>query len=203
MQETVNIRSEVDPRDPNVCRFTSERTLYLGTKTITRVGEAEGMPLAEELMRLPEIVKLQFIGHLLVVTKTSQSNWIEIARQVEEILAAFLVSALALKPEDVLDQMMLVGRNAREKVQYLFDTQINPGVAAHGGAVQIIDVSGGILYLRLRGGCQGCGAADFTLKQGIEQILKKAVPEIASIVDLTNHSEGLNPYYTRGETLPS
>lgn len=204
MQQIVEIKSEIDPRDPNVCRFTSERTLYIGTKTVASVDEAEGIRLAEALMLLPDIVRLQLIGHLLVVTKTPESNWIEIATEVEEILVAFLVSALALKPEDVHEQMMLVGRSTREKVQYLIDTQINPGVAAHGGAVQVIDVTDGVLYLQLRGGCQGCGAADFTLKQGIDQIVKQAVPEIVSIVDVTNHSAGLNPYYTRGgETMPS
>jgi NFU1 iron-sulfur cluster scaffold homolog, mitochondrial len=201
MQEIVNIRSEVDPRNPDVCRFTSERTLHIGTRTVRNMNDAEGIPLAQELMRLPDIRRLQLIGHLLVVTKTPQSDWAKITREVEEILAAFLVSALALKPEDVLDQMMIVGRSTREKVQYLVDTQINPGVAAHGGAVQVIDVTDGVLYLQLHGGCQGCGAADFTLKQGIEQIVRKAVPEIQSIVDVTNHSAGLSPYYKRdGET---
>ena len=91
--------------------------------------------------------------------------------------------------------MLLIGKNTKEKVQYLVDTQINPGVAEHGGAVQIVDLRGGSLYLRLHGGCQGCGAADFTLRQGIETILKRAVPEIDQIIDLTNHSAGSNPYY--------
>jgi len=90
---------------------------------------------------------------------------------------------------------MLMGKNTREKVQYLIDTQINPGVAEHGGSVQGVDVRDDSVYLRLHGGCQGCGAADFTLKQGIEKILTRAVPEIQRIVDLTNHSAGLNPYY--------
>jgi Fe-S cluster biogenesis protein NfuA len=197
MQEIVNISSEIDPHNPDVCRFTSERTLHIGTKTVCNMNDAEGIPLAQELMRLPDIARLQLIGHLLVVTKKSASDWKKITLEVEEILAAFLVSALALRPEDVLDQMMLLGRSTRDKVQYLIDTQINPGVAAHGGAVQVIDVTDGILYLQLHGGCQGCGAADFTLKQGIEQIVRKTIPEIKSIVDVTNHSAGLNPYYKR------
>ena len=73
---------------------------------------------------------------------------------------------------------MLIGRSTKEKVQYLIDAQINPGVAEHGGAVQVVEVKDGSVYLRLHGGCQGCGAADFTLKQGIETIVKRAVPEI-------------------------
>ena len=95
--------------------------------------------------------------------------------------------------------MMLMGRSTKEKVQYLIDMQINPGVAEHGGSVGVVAVKDNILYLRLYGGCQGCGAADFTLKQGIETIVKRAVPEIAQIIDLTNHRAGMNPYYQRPE----
>jgi Fe-S cluster biogenesis protein NfuA len=97
--------------------------------------------------------------------------------------------------------MMLIGRNTKEKVQYLVDTQINPGVAEHGGSVQVVDVRDGGVYLRLHGGCQGCGAADFTLKQGIETIVKRAVPEIQQIIDLTNHGAGMNPYYQRPDII--
>src|SRR5258705_11192261 len=95
--------------------------------------------------------------------------------------------------------MMLMGRSTKENVQYLIDMQINPGVAEHGGSVGGVDVKGDILYLRLYGGCQGGGAADFTLKQGIETIVKRAVPEIGQIVDLTNHNAGMRPYYRRSD----
>ena len=65
--------------------------------------------------------------------------------------------------------------------------------------MQVVDVRDGGLYLRLHGGCQGCGAADFTLKQGIETIVKRAVPEIDHIIDLTNHGAGMSPYYLRSD----
>lgn len=51
------------------------------------------------------------------------------------------------------------------------------------------------VYIRLRGGCQGCGAADFTLRQGIEAILRKEIPEILQVLDVTDHAAGMNPYY--------
>ena len=68
------------------------------------------------------------------------------------------------------------------------------------GSVRVVDVWDDRVYLRLHGGCQGCGAADCTLKQGIETIVKRAVPEIQEIIDFTNYSAGLNPYY-RGHNL--
>lgn len=195
MTGNIQITMEVDGRNPKVCRFTSARTLYVGTRTITNLNEAKDLPLAERLMGLRGLEKLQLIGHLLVVTKTADREWKDLGREIESVLTSYLISGQALTSDDVNEKMMLMGKNTREKVQYLIDTQINPGVAEHGGSVQVVDVRDDSVYLRLHGGCQGCGAADFTLKQGIEKILTRAVPEIQRIVDLTNHSAGLNPYY--------
>lgn len=197
MSENIQIVKEVDRRNPEICRFTSEMTLYVGTKTIANVDEAKGLPLAERLVCIPGIAKLQLIGHLLVVTKTLDRQWSELATEIESVLTAFLISGLALTADEVNDRMMLIGRNTKEKIQYLIDTQINPGVAQHGGFVRVVDVNGDTLYVKLGGGCQGCGAADFTLRQGIETIIKGSVPEIHQIVDVTNHSAGLSPYYKR------
>ena len=80
-------------------------------------------------------------------------------------------------------------------VQQVIDTQINPGVAAHGGHVTLLDVKDDIAYIALGGGCQGCGMADVTLKQGIEVMIKEAVPEIRQIIDTTDHAGGTNPYF--------
>ena len=199
MPDHIQITNEVDRRNPEICRFTSVVTLYVGTKTIINVDEAKGMPLAERLLYIPGIAKIQLIGHLLVVTKTLDKQWSDLVTEIESVLIAFLISGLALTADEVNDRMMLIGRNTREKVQYLIDTQINPGVAEHGGFVRVVDVTDGTLYVKLGGGCQGCGAADFTLRQGIETIIKRNVPEIHQIVDVTNHSAGTSPYYRRPE----
>jgi len=80
-------------------------------------------------------------------------------------------------------------------IQQVLDTQINPAVAGHGGHVALLDVKDDVAYIALGGGCQGCGMADVTLKQGIEVIIREAVPEIRQIIDTTDHASGTNPYY--------
>ncbi len=80
-------------------------------------------------------------------------------------------------------------------VQAVLDTQINPSVAGHGGYVALLDVKGSTAYIALGGGCQGCGMADVTLKQGIEVAIRNAVPEIEQVLDTTDHAAGENPYY--------
>jgi Fe-S cluster biogenesis protein NfuA len=199
MQDNIQLTIEVDQRNSNVCRFTSTRTLYVGTRNVHGKDDAKGLPLAERLMCLPGLEKIQLIGHLLVATKTADRVWEDLSEEIGSVLTAYLVSSQALTPNDVEEKMMLMGRSTKEKVQYLIDMQINPGVAEHGGSVGVVAVKDNILYLRLYGGCQGCGAADFTLKQGIETIVKRAVPEIAQIIDLTNHHAGISPYYQRAD----
>ena len=81
------------------------------------------------------------------------------------------------------------------RVQELIDSTINPAVAGHGGFVQLIDVKENKVYLQMGGGCQGCGAADITLKSGIERLIKEEIPEIEEVLDTTDHASGDNPYY--------
>jgi len=83
-----------------------------------------------------------------------------------------------------------------EKVQELIEQRINPGIASHGGWVQLIDYQDGRVFVQLGGGCQGCGMVDVTLKQGIEALLKQEIPEIVEVLDTTDHASGTNPYYS-------
>jgi Fe/S biogenesis protein NfuA len=87
----------------------------------------------------------------------------------------------------------------KDKIQDLLDSSINPAVAGHGGYVQLIDVKESVVYLQMGGGCQGCGMADVTLKSGIERMIKEEIPEVAEVLDTTDHASGQNPYYSAGK----
>ena len=81
------------------------------------------------------------------------------------------------------------------QIQRIFDEQINPQIAAHGGYVQLLDVQGSRAFIEMGGGCQGCGMANVTLKQGVEVAVKEQLPQIEELVDITDHASGDNPYY--------
>jgi Fe/S biogenesis protein NfuA len=82
------------------------------------------------------------------------------------------------------------------QVQSVIEHHVNPGIAAHGGRAELVGVKDDVVYVALGGGCQGCSMASVTLKQGIEQILKQAIPRIRAVVDATDHAHGNNPFYT-------
>jgi Fe/S biogenesis protein NfuA len=92
----------------------------------------------------------------------------------------------------------LVGPLADQVVQVLAEA-VNPAIASHGGRAELVSVDGTVAYLKLGGGCQGCGMAQVTLKQGIERILLESIPELTDIVDVTDHASGSDPYYQKSK----
>jgi Fe/S biogenesis protein NfuA len=85
-----------------------------------------------------------------------------------------------------------------ERLQFILDTEINPGLAQHKGMVSLVEITPEkVVILKFGGGCHGCGMVDTTLKQGIERNLKEQLPEITGVQDSTDHSNGKNPYFVK------
>lgn len=82
-----------------------------------------------------------------------------------------------------------------EKIRTLLNERINPAIASHGGVAHLVAVDGSVAQLELGGGCQGCGLAAVTLRQGIERAILDAIPEVDEVVDVTDHALGTNPFY--------
>lgn len=82
-----------------------------------------------------------------------------------------------------------------EKIKDVLDAQVNPAVAAHGGEIVLVDVQGTEIFIEMGGGCQGCALSRMTLKQGVERMVRQAVPEITAVHDVTDHGSGDNPFY--------
>lgn len=103
---------------------------------------------------------------------------------------------LSIKAPFLKGREPLAESSLQEKIQYVIDSEINPGLAGHGGKVSIVEVSEqGLVVLQFGGGCHGCGMAGVTLKNGIEKTLKEKFPEIVEIRDATDHTTGENPYF--------
>jgi Fe/S biogenesis protein NfuA len=85
------------------------------------------------------------------------------------------------------------------RVTAVLDRDVNPSIASHGGHAELAGIEGATVYLRLGGGCQGCGMATVTLSQGIEVAITQAVSEIDRVVDVTDHASGTNPYFEQAK----
>lgn len=82
-----------------------------------------------------------------------------------------------------------------QRIIEVLDQDVNPQIAMHGGWADLVAFDSGTAYVRMLGGCQGCGLASVTLTQGISVAIQDAVPEVTAIVDVTDHGSGANPYY--------
>ncbi|UYF98381.1 MULTISPECIES: Fe-S biogenesis protein NfuA [unclassified Halomonas] len=83
-----------------------------------------------------------------------------------------------------------------DRINYVLYSEINPGLAAHGGEIKLIELTDKkVAVLAFGGGCQGCAAVDLTLKDGVEKTLIERIPELAGIRDVTDHSDTTNAYY--------
>ena len=84
-----------------------------------------------------------------------------------------------------------------ERVKRVIETEVNPAIASHGGSIVLLEVRDDIAYVEMSGGCQGCGMARVTLSQGVERMIKKSVPEIMGVKDVTDHDAGDKPYFAK------
>ena len=87
-----------------------------------------------------------------------------------------------------------------ERITYILQSEINPGLAGHGGNCALVEVvedeeHGLTAVLKFGGGCQGCSAVDMTLRQGVEVQLKQQIPELTQVIDETDHTRTENAYY--------
>ena len=119
--------------------------------------------------------------------------------RIEAMLKHYVPEVSGIR--DFLDTKTRPGLASAEgiAVREVLEMRINPAVASHGGYISLVDVQDNVAYIRLEGGCQGCGMADVTLKQGVEVEIKRAVPSISKVLDVTDHAGGTNPYYQPGK----
>ena len=193
----INITAE--PIDEHRCKFVVSQPLHAGgVRRFTAAEEAKGSPLAEAIYAIPGLSVSELIvsGNIVTVVKQAPTPWQALGKAIGGAIRAALAgdaAPVASAPKaaaGVVDDDALY-----EKVAKVFDEQVNPMVARHGGRVELIDVQDAVVMLRMGGGCQGCGMADVTLRQGIEGMLAQFVPQVRGIVDITDHTSGANPYF--------
>ncbi|HEX6417959.1 MAG TPA: NifU family protein [Acidimicrobiales bacterium] len=99
------------------------------------------------------------------------------------------------RPDPLAGAHIELSGTVEEKVRQLLDGQINPSLAMHGGYAALDRVEGDTVYVTMGGGCQGCAVSAMTLREGIARSIREAIPEVAEVVDVTDHALGENPYY--------
>ncbi|WP_371055676.1 DUF6522 family protein [Rhodosalinus sp. K401] len=204
MSERLRIRAERAASDPDTMRFVLERAVQEGASCSADGEDAGDAPLPRAILGLDGVRTLHVSGPAVTVTKAPGADWEalkpSVATAIREVLATTdaPLGAGAKAPGAARSDAEVL-----RAVQHVLDAQANPAIAAHGGHVAVTDVKDGTVSLRMSGGCQGCAASAATLRHGVEQMIRTAVPEVREIVDVTDHSAGTNPYYSDAPAAPS
>jgi Fe-S cluster biogenesis protein NfuA len=194
MNDEIKIQASVISEE--TCEFTVDRPVYPDRSAYFGKREAaKGSPLPEAIFNIDGVSGVLVSHNIVKVTKSGDGDWLPTARQVGAAIRAQLQSGIPAISDSVWMNLPSEGE-IRRRVQELFETEVNPAVATHGGIVNLVDVKENVVYLQMGGGCQGCGMADITLRQGVERLIHEAVPEVGDILDVTDHAGGRNPYYT-------
>jgi Fe-S cluster biogenesis protein NfuA len=175
------------------CAFLVDRPLFPGETA--HFGDAESArtsPLAVELLAVPGIESVLIADNTLTVSAAYGVDWPALG--IGNVIRRHIRTGAPIVDPAFFDNLPSEG-DLKWAIGDLLEREINPAVAQHGGFVELIDVKRNNVYLRLGGGCQGCGAADVTLKQGIEKAIRSLAPAVGEILDTTDHAAGRNPYY--------
>ncbi len=179
------------------CVFMANRTLMEGYSWyFSSFESAANSPLAEALFSLEDVESVLILESTLTLTRKDKTivDWKPLAKEVGAAVRKALEGGGPLISEKIIAEMPSE-ESVREGIQKSIDTEVNPGVAGHGGNITLQSVKGNTVTIQMGGGCQGCSAADLTLKQGIHSSFRKAVPMVGAILDETDHSAGVNPYF--------
>jgi len=193
-QTEISITGE--PTSDATCRFTIDRPVY-PDKSFAFLNKeaAEGSPLAQRLFEIDGITRVVISHSQITINKSAQADWPVIGKSIGVAIRAHFATDDPAVSDAAWDNVPS-SEEIRERVQHVLDTEVNPSIASHGGVVTLINVQDNQVYIQMGGGCQGCGQADVTLKFGIENSIRAAVPGVGDILDVTDHASGRNPYYT-------
>ncbi|HTO88120.1 MAG TPA: NifU family protein [Thermoanaerobaculia bacterium] len=192
--EDIKITGEPS-RSGESCRFLVDRPVVPeGSAFFADRQEAARLsPLAAELLAIPGVESALLAENLVTVNALHAVDWPALG--IGHVIRRHLKSGGPIVAAEYFEKLPSEG-DLKWAIGDLLDREINPAIAQHGGWVELIDVKKNNVYLRLGGGCQGCGAADITLKQGIEKAIRSLAPAVGEILDTTDHASGRNPYYS-------
>ena len=194
LAQEIRIRGE-PTADPQKCRFVLEaEVLSRSPISFDKESDTSKAPLAEKLLALPYIAGVSISGSAVTLTGDNVESWPAIGKEIGGVIREQIKSGEPAVEEEVMD---IGDADLFTQVNLLIKNDVNPSIAAHGGIITLHSVNDGKAFVTMGGGCQGCTASSITLKQGVESYIVAKVDGVNEIVDMTDHSEGENPYYTQ------
>jgi Fe-S cluster biogenesis protein NfuA len=181
-KQPITVYAEVTP-NPAVMKFVCNKRIVPATFEFKNIDEAKNSPLASALFHFPFVKEVFMDENYVSVTKYEVADWEEVNMQLREFIRDFFsegkeaVAAEAIQKSNATKQQQQTETNYDDTSQQIIDIleeYVKPAVASDGGNIQFqsYEAESGTVSVILQGACSGCPSSTFTLKNGIETMLK-------------------------------
>ncbi len=188
----VQVYAESTP-NPATMKYVVNRPLLIDNSAeYTDISQTKSSPLAAALFQFPFIKGIYIKNNFVTVTKVPVVEWMEIMHELREFIINFFndgkIAVTELPVQEKKETKSVVHENplnpteAESKIIDILDEYIKPAVEQDGGEISFKSFEDGVVSVVLRGSCSGCPSSTLTLKAGIEQLLKRMVPGVESVV---------------------
>lgn len=181
----INIYTESNP-NPNSLKFVVN--LMLLPEGVSRdfadKASTGAAPLAAELFDYPYVKRVFYMSNFITVTKDENTDWYEVKGVIQNHIKSFLESGRPILTETEVEEDHKIQDSDSDldaKIKGVLDEYIRPAVEMDGGAISFDSFTDGKVKLLLKGACSGCPSSTITLKAGIENLLKKLIPEVREV----------------------
>ena len=186
----ISIYTEMTP-NPETMKFVANKLLYPGKSIdFPDIESANPSPLAIELFGFPFVKAVFVASNFVTITRTQEADWEDIKPSIRQFLKEFLEEGKTVINEDEVVHTEKNNNNivlsedgdVVKRIKELLENYVKPAVEMDGGAIQFKNFDDGVVTLMLQGSCSGCPSSMITLKAGIEQMMKRMIPEVTEVV---------------------
>jgi Fe-S cluster biogenesis protein NfuA len=177
----INVYTESTP-NPATMKFIVNKLLINGSVDYPTRESAEHSPFAKELYKFSFVNGVFFASNFVTVTKTEGVEWSDIEAIIKEFVKGAVEAELKVQAEEAEAEVNFEGTEAEIKIQQILHDYVRPAVEQDGGAISYKSFNEGVVTVELRGSCSGCPSSTITLKAGIENLLKRMVPEVTEVI---------------------
>lgn len=177
---TINIYTESTP-NPATQKFLVNKLLVNGSVDFPTKESAQHSAFAKELYKFNFVNGVFFASNFVTITKTETAEWADIEPILKEFVKGAVESELKVQ-ESEQEETAFTGTESEIKIQQILNDYVRPAVEQDGGAISYKSFVDGVVTVELRGSCSGCPSSTYTLKAGIENLLKRMVPEVTEVV---------------------
>lgn len=194
IKSPVMLYTEQTP-NPETLKFVTNKMLYKGTADFKEENIAKDWSeMATALFAFPYVKGVYICNNFVTVTKEFTYQWEDVMLPLKEFIKAYVADEKPIVHEGFEAAMKEIEKEKStreytgdeailvEKIKELIDTYVKPAVEMDGGNIEFKSFDKGIVTVVLQGSCSGCPSSTFTLKSGIEGMLKRMVPEVTEVV---------------------